>query len=162
MNELTKTDEDALARATNNTLADWAEIKLTLEWHSGFSLFFIFTKSHDSAQPLRCCIDEHFNKTTTQIRHIIPNSGDEAKRSAVRAVFESCTPVYLDLTAFQAQASSMDDCAHILNTLNKRRSQLEKDINNPIFIALPESVAAHVVSWAPDLWSVREKIIVLD
>lgn len=144
-------------------IPDWAEIKLALDWHSGFSLFFVFTKRPESVRALKCCIDAYFSENSAKIRHTRPDPVDECNtRSAVNEVFSEPTALFLDLTNVHALSKAVDACALIMSTLNKRRIQLERDINKPIFIALPEAMAAHIVSWAPDLWTVREKIVVLD
>lgn len=146
-----------------NGIPDWAEIKLALDWHSGFSLFFVFTKRPGSAQALACCIDAYFGENDVKIRHIRPEPVDESKTiSTVYKVFSEPTALFLDLTNIHALSQAMDACALIMSTLNKRRSQLERDINKPIFVAMPVAMAPHLVSWAPDLWTVREKIVVLE
>ena len=34
-------------------------------------------------------------------------------------------------------------------------------MHGPLFIQLPEDFAAHIVTWAPDLWSIRQQVIEL-
>lgn len=34
-------------------------------------------------------------------------------------------------------------------------------MRGPLFIQLPEDFAAHIVTWAPDLWSIRQQVIEL-
>nr|WP_000555983.1 tetratricopeptide repeat protein [Vibrio cholerae] len=145
--------------------AIWAELKLTLEWHHDFSLFFVFVADTKASLALKQRLDDYMRSHSKALRRINPHKVEELPKNVINRIFHentnSSSAIWLDLTEQDNDGIWDEFRAKTLATLNKRRSQLEKTIKSPLFIELPFACAAHIVTWAPDLWSVRQQTIEL-
>ena len=140
-----------------------AEIKLLLDWHRGFSLFFVLSQNTLSSTALRERLQDYYLKLTThQINWINPDSPvDINQQLATRLFGQPGPPVWLELGRQDSQGEWDRARQQALGLLNRRRSKLEEEINGPLFIQLPGDFAAQIVTWAPDLWSIRQQVIEL-
>lgn len=149
------------AQSIDPYASQWPELKLTLDWNSAFVLFFVFTKTQQDAQRLFTHVNAYFEDQGRALTRIEPSllSGDAKTAYAMNRLFglnpEGKQPSGLVL---DAEALSERDRSSVLTTLNKRRTQLETALNQPVFLALPLACAPKIVEWAPDLWTVRELI----
>ncbi|NAO20178.1 tetratricopeptide repeat protein [Vibrio cholerae] len=145
--------------------AIWAELKLTLEWHHDFSLFFVFVADTKASLALKQRLDDYMRSHSKALRRINPHKVEDLPKNVINRIFHentnSSSAIWLDLTEQDNDGIWDEFRAKTLATLNKRRSQLEKTIKSPLFIELPFACAAHLVTWAPDLWSVRQQTIEL-
>ena len=138
----------------------WAEIKLTLDWHQGFSLFFVVSQNTLSSTALRQRLQDYLKPITGQINWINPESPVDINQQLVAELFgRPGPPVWLELGQQDSQGKWDRAREQALGMLNRRRSKLEKEIIGPLFIQLPGDFAAQIVTWAPDLWSIRQQII---
>ena len=141
----------------------WAEIKLILDWHKRFSLFFVLSQDILS-EILRERLQDYLKSIAKDINFIDPKKPEDISRDLTDKLFaHSNRPVWLELRDKEGNRESKWDQArqHALGLLNRWRSKLEEEIDSPLFIHLPEHFAAQIVTWAPDLWSIRQQIIEL-
>ena len=144
--------------------AIWSELKLTLEWHEDFSLFFVFVENTQASFALKQRLDDFMRSHSKPLRRIKPITQTDLPNKVIDEIFDanaSYSPVWVALTQVDQEGVWDTLRAKTLATLNKRRSQLENIVKSPIFIELPYTCAANVVTWAPDIWSVRQQIIEL-
>ena len=140
----------------------WAEIKLILDWHRDFSLFFVLTQNTLSRTALRQRLQDYLKAITGPLNWIHPASPvDINRRLADRLFARPGPPVWLELGGQDSRGQWDRARQQALGLLNRRRSTLETAMHGPLFIQLPEDFAAHIVTWAPDLWSIRQQLIVL-
>ena len=140
----------------------WAEIKLTLDWHRDFSLFFVLTQNTLSSIALRQRLQDYLRAITSPLNWIHPASPvDINQQLADRLFARPGPPVWLELGRQDSQGKWDRARQQALGLLNRRRSTLETAMHGPLFIQLPEDFAAHIVTWAPDLWSIRQQLIEL-
>ena len=140
----------------------WAEIKLTLDWHRDFSLFFVLTQNTLSSIALRQRLQDYLRAITSPLNWIHPASPvDINQQLADRLFARPGPPVWLELGRQDNRGQWDRARQQALGLLNRRRSTLETAMRGPLFIQLPEDFAAHIVTWAPDLWSIRQQLIEL-
>ena len=140
----------------------WAEIKLTLDWHRDFSLFFVLTQNTLSSIALRQRLQDYLRAITSPLNWIHPASPvDINQQLADRLFARPGPPVWLELGRQDSRGQWDRARQQALGLLNRRRSTLETAMHGPLFIQLPEDFAAHIVTWAPDLWSIRQQLIEL-
>ncbi|WP_337881657.1 hypothetical protein, partial [Rheinheimera sp.] len=141
----------------------WAELKLSLEWHQEFSLFFVLVQNTKAAHELRQRVSDYMRSHSKPLRFIKANTPADLPHKVIQTVFNRPEvlhqPIWLELTTLDDTGLWDQLRGQTLATLNKRRSQLENTIQSPVFIELPYKNAADIVSWAPDLWSIRQQII---
>lgn len=70
-------------------------------------------------------------------------------------------PLWIELTAGPGRAEWEKVRREALAALNRRRSALEKECPRPLFPLLPVAMAPEIVTWAPDLWSIRQYVAIL-
>ena len=140
----------------------WAEIKLTLDWHRDFSLFFVLTQNTLSSTALRQRLQDYLRAITSPLNWIHPASPADIDQHLTEQLFaRPGPPVWLELGGQDSQGKWDRARQQALGLLNRRRSTLETAMRGPLFIQLPEDFAAHIVTWAPDLWSIRQQVIEL-
>ena len=140
----------------------WAEIKLTLDWHRDFSLFFVLGQNTLSSMALRQRLQDYLRAITSPLNWIHPASpADINQQLADRLFARPGQPVWLELGGQDSRGKWDRARQQALGLLNRRRSTLETAMRGPLFIQLPEDFAAHIVTWAPDLWSIRQQVIEL-
>ena len=140
----------------------WAEIKLILDWHSDFSLFFVLGQNTLSSTALRQRLQDYLRAITGPLNWIHPASPVDIDQQLAEQLFaRPGPPVWLELGRQDSQGKWDRARQQALGLLNRRRSTLETAMHGPLFIELPEDFAAHIVTWAPDLWSIRQQLIEL-
>ena len=140
----------------------WAEIKLTLDWHRDFSLFFVLTQNTLSSTALRQRLQDYLRAITSPLNWIHPASPADIDQHLTEQLFaRPGPPVWLELGRQDSQGQWDRARQQALGLLNRRRSRLETAMHGPLFIQLPEDFAAHIVTWGPDLWSIRQQVIEL-
>ena len=140
----------------------WAEIKLILDWHRDFSLFFVLTQNTLSSTALRQRLQDYLRAITGPLNWIHPASPVDIDQHLTEQLFaRPGPPVWLELGGQDSQGKWDRARQQALGLLNRRRSTLETAMRGPLFIQLPGDFAAHIVTWAPDLWSIREQVIEL-
>lgn len=140
----------------------WAELKLTLDWHSDFSLFFVLSQNSLSSTALRQRLQDYLRAITGPLKWINPASPADINQHLADQFFARLgRPVWLELGGQDSQGEWDRARQRALNLLNRRRGQLETEMRGPLFIQLPEDFAAQIVTWAPDLWSIRQQVIEL-
>ncbi len=154
----------------------WTEIKLLLDWHQDFSLFFVLVEDSRAAITLREHVNDLMRSHCKPLRWLRSTDARKAETTLIAELFDETrtqgAPVWLELSAVDAVVNASPESSQteqpwdrarktILSILNKRRSELEKRLNSPLFIQLPLSFAPHIVTMAPDLWSIRQQLIEL-
>ena len=140
----------------------WAEIKLTLDWHRDFSLFFVLGQNTLSSMALRQRLQDYLRAITSPLNWIHPASPvDINQQLADRLFARPGPPVWLELGDQDSRGQWDRARQQALGLLNRRRSTLETAMRGPLFIQVPEDFAAQIVTWAPDLWSIRQQLIEL-
>ena len=140
----------------------WAEIKLTLDWHRDFSLFFVLGQNTLSSMALRQRLQDYLRAITSPLNWIHPASPADIDQHLTEQLFaRPGPPVWLELGGQDSRGQWDRARQQALGLLNRRRSTLETAMRGPLFIQLPEDFAAHIVTWAPDLWSIRQQLIEL-
>lgn len=140
----------------------WAEIKLILDWHRDFSLFFVLGQNTLSSTALRQRLQDYLRAITSPLNWIHPASPEDINQQLADRLFaRPGPPVWLELGGQDSQGKWDRARQQALGLLNRRRSTLETAMHGPLFIQLPEDFAAHIVTWAPDLWSIRQQVIEL-
>ena len=140
----------------------WAEIKLALDWHSDFSLFFVLGQNTLSSTALRQRLQDYLRAITSPLNWIHPASPADIDQHLTEQLFaRPGPPVWLELGRQDSRGKWDRARQQALGLLNRRRSKLETAMRGPLFIQLPEDFAAHIVTWAPDLWSIRQQLIEL-
>ena len=140
----------------------WAEVKLTLDWHSDFSLFFVLSQNNLSSAALRQRLQDYLRAITGPLKWINPASPADINRHLADRFFARLgRPAWLELGRQDSREKWDQARQRALSLLNRRRSKLEAEMRGPLFIQLPEYFAAQIVTWAPDLWSIRQQVIEL-
>ena len=141
--------------------AIWAEIKLILDWHRDFSLFFVLGQNTLSSMALRQRLQDYLRAITRPLNWIHPDSPADIDQHLTELFARLGQPVWLGLGEQDSRGKWDRARQQALGLLNRRRSTLETAMRGPLFIQLPEDFAAHIVTWAPDLWSIRQQVIEL-
>ena len=148
----------------------WAELKLLLEWHKGFAFYLVFGDDSRVAMRLRQRVEDFSMLRTMQLQWLRPEHPQDLVAKVLAAVLpsgaehiyvERHAPVWLELTKAPNDPTWQRARQAVLSALNKRRGALERDCPRPLFLHLPEAMAPEIVTWAPDLWSVRQYIALL-
>ncbi|MEJ2065752.1 MAG: tetratricopeptide repeat protein, partial [Reinekea sp.] len=143
----------------------WAELKLTLDWHQDFALFFVLVEHSKAAIELRQRLDDYAHSYGKILSWIKPESIDDAQTTSIQQLFSDShrpgMPIWLELSALDVEQRWDEVRWKVLSVLNKRRSQLENIIDSPVFIQLPYAFAPRIVECAPDLWTIRQQVIEL-
>ncbi|WP_374490481.1 hypothetical protein [Zoogloea sp.] len=148
----------------------WAEIKLSLEWQHGFGFYLVLSDDPRSARQLRQRVEDATRLRTRLLQWVCPQNPETAVQEALHAAFPTGearrfhdwqAPLWLELTTAPGDAAWDQARRATLSALNRRRSALEQQCPRPLFIQLPSSFAPEIVTWAPDLWSVRQFVAVL-
>lgn len=140
----------------------WPELELTLKWNPHFSLFFVFTKDANSTLRMMARLGRFFEVESTSFNIVRPKTmaGDKQNAYLFHQMFDmqnhDAKPCWL---ALDDGTLSERECASFMNALNMRRTPLEVTLNRPVFIALPIEYAPRVVDWSPDLWTIREQLL---
>ena len=64
----------------------------------------------------------------------------------------------LDFTRFSLPAERLE---RLLLTLNEQRNRLARMVRNPLVLLLPSRMEGRLAEWAPDLWSLKEQLVVV-
>ena len=149
----------------------WSEIKLLLEWQQGFAFYLVFGDDARVSARLRQRLNDYVSSRTWLLQWLRPERAENAVEEVLAAVFPSSVefkpfldqqaPIWIELTAGPGISAWELARRKTLSALNQRRSGLEKTCPRALFLQLPLAMASEVVTWAPDLWSVREYIALL-
>ena len=143
----------------------WADLRDLLEWQQGFSLYLVFADDARRADVLLKYLTEWCHEHELPIQAIRPLKSDEALAQVLDGLYGNRAvagmPLWLDLGAWSSDPAWPGVRREILAALNQRRSWLEQTYQRPVFLHLPQSFAPEVVTWAPDLWSVKRYIALL-
>ncbi len=148
----------------------WSELRLLLDWHDGFMFCLVFGDDHRVSERLRQRIADFTQTRTRPLRWLKPEQRDTLVETVLRAVLpqgedgrdaELRAPLWLQLTVAPDDPGWDQARRQVLAALNQRRSELEHTWPRPVFLQLPLAMAADVVVWAPDLWSIRHYIALL-
>lgn len=154
---------------------DLDELKLFTEWHSGFALFVIASPTDTETvygKPLLTThdmISEHLGFEISFIRPSVSTPLSDIVTSIVahshtrRALWlELCFDPAIHKEGYDVWLTMIHN---LLSILNKSRSQLEKMLNAPLFLHFDSNKeeGAHfsslMVTYAPDLWTIRQMTI---
>ena len=149
----------------------WSELKLLLEWRQGFAFYLVFGDDYRVSTRLRQRLEDYVRSRTWLLQWLRPDRPESAVEDVLAAVFPSSVelnrylerraPIWVELTV-GPETDAWDAARRkTLTALNQRRSSLEKTCPRALFLQLPLAMAPEVVTWAPDLWSVREYIALL-
>jgi hypothetical protein len=148
----------------------WSELRLLLDWQRGFGFYMILGDDHRASRRLRQRIEDATQLRTQKLQCVRPEKPEEAVEMVLRAAFPTGkakhyqdwhAPLWIELTAGPGDPEWHMVRQHVLAALNRRRSALERDCTRPLLLQLPLAMAPEIVTWAPDLWSVRQYIAVL-
>ena len=150
----------------------WAEIKLLLEWQQGFGFYVVVGDDYRVALALRQRIEDAMRVSSGALQFLRPQNPETAAVEVLQAILPPSeqeaaryqqwqAPVWLDLTTAPDDPNWQTPRRQVLAALNVRRSALEAYCLRPLFVHLPQSLLPEVVTWAPDLWSIRQFIAIL-
>ena len=148
----------------------WAEIKLLLEWQQGFGFYLVFCDDLRVSRQLRQRVEDATRLRTQPLQWLRPEEPEVALGQIIKAVLPEDSasvfhdwhaPVWVELTVGPGQAVWEGVRRSVLSTLNRLRSALEAGCPRPLFLQLPEAMLPEVVTWAPDLWSIRQYVALL-
>lgn len=150
----------------------WAEIKLLLEWQQGFGFYVVVGDDYRVALALRQRIEDAMRVSSGALQFLRPQNPETAAVEVLQAILPPSeqeatryqqwqAPVWLDLTTAPDDPNWQIPRRQVLAALNVRRSALEAYCLRPLFVHLPQSLLPEVVTWAPDLWSIRQFIAIL-
>ena len=149
----------------------WSELKLLLEWQQGFAFFLVFGDDSRVSARLRQRLDNYVRSRTGLLQWLRPDRAERAVEDVLAGVFHSSAeskpfldygaPIWIELTAGPGTTAWDVARRKTLSALNQRRSALEITCPRALFLQLPLAMAPEVVTWAPDLWSIREYIALL-
>jgi hypothetical protein len=143
----------------------WADLRDLLEWQQGFSLYLVFADDARRADVLLKYLTEWCREHELPIQAIRPLKSEDALAQVLDGLSGNPAvpgmPLWLDLGAWSSDPAWPGVRRKVLAVLNQRRSWLEQTCKRPVFLHLPQSFAPEVVTWAPDLWSVKRYIALL-
>lgn len=148
----------------------WSEIKLLLDWNQGFGFYLVFGDDHRVSRRLQQRIEDATRLRSHLLQRVRPEAAEAAVEVVLKAAFPEGedrrfhdwrAPLWIDLTTGPGEPAWEAARQQTLAALNRSRSALEKDCPRPLFLQLPEAIAPAVVTWAPDLWSIRQFVAVL-
>ncbi len=158
------------AQAGQQFEAIWAEVKLLLEWQQGFGFFLVLGDDQRVSSRLQQRLHDFALTRTRLFQSVKPASAEQAVAEVLQAVFPTAAdqrfadakaPLWLDLMTEPDGSSWRFARQQVLGALNQRRGALERTCPRPLLLHLPLSMAGDVVTWAPDLWSIRTFVAVL-
>jgi tetratricopeptide (TPR) repeat protein len=146
----------------------WAELRQLLDWQHGFGFYLVFANDQKAANLLRQRVESATRFRTRSLQWVRPvdlqTALDEVMSAALDATSdynELQSPLWIELSAGADDPEWQSKRREILSALNRRRGALEQDCRRPLLLQLPLSMAPEIVTWAPDLWSIRQYIAVL-
>jgi tetratricopeptide (TPR) repeat protein len=152
----------------NSFEAQWARVKLLLEWQQGFGFYLVFGEDQRTVNQLKQRVEDATRLRTRSLQWVKPTSPATAAEEVLQAAFTEQehyqqwkAPLWIELTAGPADPDWIQARRNTLAALNRRRSALEQECQRPMFLHLPLSTAPEIVTYAPDLWSVRKHIVQL-
>ena len=158
------------AEANESFESIWAELRLRLEWHKDFGFYLVFGDDQRVSTLLRQRIEDFTQLRTRKLQWVKPENVQNAVDEVLQAAFPTGenkhyqdwqAPLWIELTAGPDNPEWHSVRQQALAALNRRRSALERDCNRPLLLQLPLAMAPEIVTWAPDLWSVRQYIAIL-
>lgn len=148
----------------------WSEIKLLLDWNQGFGFYLVFGDDHRVSRRLQQRIEDATRLRSHLLQRVRPEAAEAAVEVVLKAAFPEGedrrfhdwrAPLWIDLTTGPDDQAWEAARQQTLAALNRSRSALERGCPRPLFLQLPEAMAPAVVTWAPDLWSIRQFVAVL-
>jgi hypothetical protein len=143
----------------------WADLRGLLEWQEGFGLYLIFSQDVGVARSLLRSLTRWCEEHMTRIQVVRPAKSTDALARVLAALAGKSNlpsaPLWLEFDLRTKDGGWNIVRRQLLTALNQRRSWLEQEFRRPLFIHLPYRFAAELVTWAPDLWSVKRYTAVL-
>ena len=141
----------------------WREMRLHVEWATGFSLCFVFSDAPALSRALLQRFDDAWRFRTAPVELIEPADPTTAAQSvfaALQAHHQTAqgllAPAWLQLAgAGSAWDAARTEC---LARLNEGREWLVSDYARPLVLCLPLDWQSQVAPMAPDLWHVRSYV----
>lgn len=148
--------------------AIWAELRQLLDWQHGFGFYLVFANDQKAANLLRQRVESATRWRTRKLQWVRPTDLQAALEEVMSAALDATSeynelqsPLWIELSASADDQEWQGKRREILSALNRRRGALEQDCRRPLLLQLPLSMAPEIVTWAPDLWSIRQYIAVL-
>ncbi|MEN9843831.1 MAG: hypothetical protein RLZZ612_1660 [Pseudomonadota bacterium] len=141
----------------------WAELKLLLEWRQGFSFIVVLGDNQRISERLAHRLSDFAQTRTQALNRIRPQTPATAVQEVLTGLFNAAmrAPAWVDLMPGPTDPDWQTARQQVLSALNQRRSALEQDFAAPLLLHIPTYTAPSLVSWAPDLWSIRALVLVL-
>lgn len=147
------------------------ELELLVDWHQGFMLIFAFSSTAMIGNTVKELVGDLLKNYEHSPLVIMSDGKPNHLVSVVEKLFDKHQhgqPVWLDLClhddthltpAMHEGDQWKQQLIEILSSLNKGRTPLEQSLGAPLFIHLPDSISSEVVTYAPDLWTIRQLVI---
>ncbi|MFQ2238134.1 hypothetical protein ACK32R_20825 [Aeromonas dhakensis] len=144
------------------------ELELLVDWHQGFMLIFVFSRTAIVGNTMKKLIGDLLKCYGRPPFEIVSDGAPNHLLAVVEKLFDKHPhgqPVWLDLHLCDNnnQSPAVHDgnqwaqqTIEIMSALNKGRTALEQSLGAPLFIHLPDSFAPEVATYAPDLWTIRQ------
>lgn len=147
------------------------ELELLVDWHQGFMLIFVFSSTAIIGNTVKELVGDLLKNYEHPPLEVMSDGAPNHLVAVVEKLFDKHKhgqPVWLDLclrddthlTPAVHEGDQWDQqLIQIMSSLNKGRTPLEQSLGAPLFIHLPDSFASEVVTYAPDLWAIRQLLI---
>ncbi|MEN9864431.1 MAG: hypothetical protein RL748_21, partial [Pseudomonadota bacterium] len=143
----------------------WADLRDLLAWQQGFGLYLVFADDARRADVLLQALTDWCKAHDLPIQAVRSLKSADALAKVLDALPGNpavpAMPMWLDLGEWSSDPAWLQVRREILAALNQRRSWLEQSCLRPVFLHLPLSFAPEVVTWAPDLWSIKRYLALL-
>ncbi len=134
-------------------------MRLRLAWAEGLALFFLFAADSRVAGQLRWRLEEWLRFRTMPLHQIVGRGPERLVEDVLEQLLGGGriqrAPLWLEL--LESPGLPAWDAArnNLLARMNERRAAIERQVNAPLLIVLPDAALTDVRTLAPDLWHVR-------
>ncbi len=140
----------------------WREMRLHIEWATGFTLCFVFSDSPALSRALLQRLDDAWRFRTAPVTVIEPSDPATAAVDMFEGLVQHqqrlpgvLVPAWLQLTTHAPDVAWDQARSECLGRLNEGRAWLVSDLARPLVVCLPIAWQAQVAPAAPDLWHLR-------